>query len=407
MSREANGVMSRGGPVVARPLGWVRRHTRPVTTLGWSVVFLALLAWSASVALGWRELMVVAGFCVVLVIAASLSMLGRLKLSASIVVEPSRVVVGERAGGSLVIKNEAARRSRPLRVEVPVGRAVARFAVPRLAPHSEHDELFVVPTQRRAVLQVGPVATVQGDSLGLVRRTHTWSEQHRIFVHPKTVPLATMAAGLVRDLEGQTTNHLTNSDIAFHTLREYVAGDDRRHVHWKTSAKLGTLMVRQYVDTRRSHICVMLSLDAADYGTDPDEFELAVSAVASVALQAVRDEQTLSVIVGGEPWAVATPRDMLDRFSGVEATTGSGGVDRCFAAARHHSAEASVTAVAFGSAVGVPELRRAASRTTRETRVLALRCDPAMSDGYRMIGAMGFVQLNGLTSLRRGLTAVM
>ena len=87
--------------------------------------------------------------------------------------------------------------------------------------------------------------------------------------------------GAIRDLDGQETKHLSPSDIAFHTLRDYVPGDDRRHVHWKSSAKIGQLMVRQYVDTRRSHVAVRLSLAPAEYPSD-GEFELPLSCRAPV-----------------------------------------------------------------------------------------------------------------------------
>ena len=287
-----------------------------------------------------------------------------------------------------------------------MGTSSALFDVPRLASLGEYDELFVVPTSRRAVIPVGPVTTVQGDALGIFRRTRTWSDRYEIFVHPQTVILDTMAAGLIRDLEGQTTNHLTNSDIAFHTLRDYVPGDDRRHVHWKTTAKLDRLMVRQYVDTRRSHVCALLSIDQTEYASE-DEFELAVSSCASVALQAFRDEQTLSVIVGGQQLPVIDPRGMLDQFSRIEWTPGAGGIDTCFATARRVANEASVTTVSVGSISRIPDIRRAATRASLETRVIVMRCNLQGDAGYQAIGSTYFVHLNTLDSMRRGVMAVL
>lgn len=379
---------------------------RIVTPFGWTVGALTVIAWSAAAWLGWREFAVMAGAGLVLMIIAVVSTLGKLDLSSELKVEPARVVVGERAAGSMIMTNQSSRHSRAVRVELPVGKSSALFAIPRLAPGGMHDELFIVPTSKRAVIPVGPVTTVQGDPLGLVRRTKTWSERYEIFVHPVTTLLETMVAGLVRDLEGQTTNHLTNSDIAFHTLRDYVPGDDRRHVHWKSTAKLGKLMVRQYVDTRRSHVCVLLSTDAAEYQND-DEFELAVSCIASVALQATRDEQTLTVIVGGEQWSAANPKGLLDHFSRVEMTTGGGNADACFATARRVAPEASVTSLGIGSAPSVAHVRRAASRAPLETKVVIVQCATEGTNGYKMIGSTRFVQVANLGALRRGLAAVL
>jgi uncharacterized protein (DUF58 family) len=384
----------------------VRFGVSRVARLGWTVIAVSVVCWLAGVILGWDELLVIAATGLVAVLIGALSTLGRLDLTSALDVQPPRVVVGERAAGSLILTNRASRSSRAVRVELPVGRAAAVFDVPRLTAGAAHDELFVVPTHRRAIIPVGPVTTVLGDALGLFRRTHTWPEQYEIYVHPATVPLETMTAGLVRDLEGRPTSHLTASDVAFHTLRDYVPGDDRRHVHWKTSAKIGKLMVRQYVDTRRSHVCVLLSIDMADYA-DEDEFELSVSAAASVVLQSVRDEQTVSIVVGGQQWSVGAPKALLDRFSGIEPATGSGGIDECFVTARRVAPDASVCCLTVGSGRSVPEIRRAAARTSTDTTVLVVHCDPLGADSYRRIGTMAFVHLSKLGALRRGIDAVM
>src|SRR5690606_1690719 len=117
-----------------------------------------------------------------------------------------------------------------------------------------------------------------------------WTEHVELFVHPRTVPLHGSSSGFLKDLEGRPTKDLSSSDVSSHALREYAPGDDRRHVHWKTSARTGTLMVRQFEETRRSHLAVVLSTNAADYD-DPEEFELAVSVAGSLGVQALREER--------------------------------------------------------------------------------------------------------------------
>jgi uncharacterized protein (DUF58 family) len=391
---------------VSRILRSLRAAWGGISPLGRTVGAIAVVFWVAGALWGWRELLIVASVAIVLLVIAVAFTLGKLDLRSHIGVEPSRVVVGERAAGALTLHNNRSRAARSLRIELPVGNAVAVYAVPHLAAESEVEELFIVPTNRRAIIPVGPVATVQGDPLGLLRRKRAWSNREEIFVHPLTTGLSTIAAGLIRDLEGQTTKHLSPSDIAFHTLRDYAPGDDRRHVHWKSSAKLGRLMVRQYVDTRRSHIAVLLSLDLDEYASD-DEFELAVSCAASVSTQALRDEQTLTLFAGDQQLPTASPKTMLDRFSGLEGRRGHGGIDRCLRLARQASPDASVAVVCLGSRLGVPEIRRAATRVALDTSTLVLRADLEATPSYRVVGSSRFVNVPNLKSLNRGLEQVL
>ena len=68
-------------------------------------------------------------------------------------------------------------------------------------------------------------------------RDVAWTPVREMLVRPPMVPLDSLGAGLLRDLEGVSTDAVSQSDLAFHALREYVPGDDLRHVHWRSSAK--------------------------------------------------------------------------------------------------------------------------------------------------------------------------
>ena len=103
--------------------------------------------------------------------------------------------------------------------------------------------------------------------------------------------------GVIRDQEGIPSDEISMSDLAFHALREYVPGDELRHVHWRSSAKANKLQIRQYHDTRRSHLTVVVDDDSGSYG-DPEDFETAVSVAASVAARADRDGLDLSMLCG-------------------------------------------------------------------------------------------------------------
>ncbi|BAS08086.1 conserved hypothetical protein [Arthrobacter sp. Hiyo4] len=122
-----------------------------------------------------------------------------------------------------------------------------------------------------------------------------WTEPEDLFVHPKTVALAGSAAGFIRDLEGMPTTDLSSADVSFHALRDYVPGDDRRHIHWKTTARTNKLMVRQFEETRRAHLAISLSINTDEYASE-QEFEMAISAAASIGRQAIREQRELDVL---------------------------------------------------------------------------------------------------------------
>ena len=187
-----------------------------------------------------------------------------------------------------------------------------------------------IPALARGIVAVGPATTVRSDPIGLLRREHAFADVHQLYVHPRTTALPSTSAGLIRDLEGSPTRRLVDSDMSFHAIREYTAGDSRRQIHWKSTAKTGRLMVRQYEESRRSRMAVVLAVAEAEY-SDADEFELAVSCAASLGLRAVRDARDVAIVTGSEiPRVVrgrlraithlpaSAPRPMLDSFSAVE-----------------------------------------------------------------------------------------
>ena len=218
---------------------------------------------------GWTELKVLALLFGLSLLVATLWTLGPMAYAARIELGRSRVTVGERAMGRVVVSNSGARSMVGTRFELPVGNGVGSFHVPALATGVEHEELFAIPARRRSVLTIGPVRSVKSDPLGLVQRVKRWSESVELFIHPPIVGLNSTTTGFLRDVEGVTTQNLSSSDVAFHALRDYVPGDDRRSIHWRTTARTGKLMVRQFEETQRAHhllilACLLYTSDAAD-----------------------------------------------------------------------------------------------------------------------------------------------
>lgn len=375
---------------------------RTLTTLGWTTLGLGCSAWVGAWQLGWEELAVVAATCLVAITGALAFTIGNSAYDVKLALVPKRVTVGGRASGQFLIRNAAGRRQLPARVELRVGVARGEFHVPSLAAGAEHDELFTIPTERRAVVPVGPVVSVKGDPLGLCRVEKTWTGVEELFVHPRISPLDRLGSGFVKDLEGQTTNDLSVSDIAFHTLREYVPGDDRRHVHWKTSARIGQLMVRQYVDTRRSHLAVILSTAPADFA-DEEEFELAVSLAGSLCVRTLRDEQSVSMIAGGRPVPSANTHALMDGLARVEFGAPEGHLQAGAVQANKSAASASIVALVVGQTVQLPDIRFAANRLVSDARLVVLRAHRGGELTYRPVGTMAVINVPTLEEFAQGL----
>ncbi|TPW72253.1 DUF58 domain-containing protein [Schumannella sp. 10F1B-5-1] len=299
------------GLLAARLWGVLRPRLAVVSAMGWLVLAAALAFGVAGFLLGWQEFVYLAVTLLAGLLVAVAFVFGRASFRVLIELTPRRVVAGDRALGRMLVTNTKPKRSTPARIELPVGAGLAEFIVPPLRPEAEHEELFAVPTNRRAVIVAGPAVSVRGDQLGLLRRTVRWTDPVELFVHPLTTRLAPSAAGLVRDLEGETTKTITNNDISFHALRAYEPGDDRRYVHWRTSARTGQLMVRQFEETRRSQLTIVFSSDRRWYA-DEVEYELAVSVMASLAQQVIRDGTRVNVVSEVQQLRTMTLTAMLD-----------------------------------------------------------------------------------------------
>jgi len=200
-------------------------------------------------------------------------------------IEPRRVARGDTALGLISIRNTR-RISTPAVVAVePCGQHRLAIDVPRLSPGASFRTSYRLPTDRRGAFDVGPLEIGRQDPLGLWRIAARRGNQERLLVRPRTHPLRGMPAGRTRSLDGPESDMLPSGSITFHALREYVRGDDLRRVHWRSSARLGTLMVREHVDTSVPDVTVVLDTASSSYADD--EFEEAVETAASVARAAV------------------------------------------------------------------------------------------------------------------------
>ncbi|HVX08149.1 DUF58 domain-containing protein [Humibacter sp.] len=368
------------------PLSVLAAAAKTVTPLGWIVGCAAIVSLLLAFLLGWAEFAFIGFALAGGMLAACACLFGRATYRVDIELNPRRVTAGDRAMGRMQIVNTGTRSVLPTRMELPVGEGLAEFVVPRLTPGADDESLFAIPTERRALIVAGPAISVRGDQLGLLRRTTRWTDQVELFVHPKVTRIAATARGLVKDLEGQTTKAITDSDLAFHALRSYEPGDDIRNVHWRSSARTGQLMVRQYQETRRSQLLLLMSADSRFYASD-DEFELAVSALASVAVEVISEESEVDVLWENARLRERTPMTLLDDTCRIQQ------VDSRYASLREFArtvgarlAEPSLMIAVVGSDVTHKELHGLSTLYPSDTPVIIVRAAVDGDAGLRKVG---------------------
>jgi hypothetical protein len=374
----------------------LRRLLDIVNPLGWTVLFAGVGLAIAAAYTDWRELSVLAAACLLAFLFALPFLVGRTNVAVDVALQPERVVAGGSVAAGVRVRNIATHGLLPTMLELPVGSIVHRYAVPRLDPGEAHEEIFTIRTERRGVIPVGPASTRRGDPLSIVSRDVEWTDVVEILVRPPMVPMDSLGAGLLRDLEGVSTDAVSQSDLAFHALREYVPGDDLRHVHWRSSAKVMAvaddtrLLVRQYLDTRRSHVTLVVD-DHPNVWADPLDFETAMSIAASIIVRATLDEFDTSFVCGTSASSGVTGHLALD--SVCRAELGQVGLVASAHRAAVVSPDTSLLFMVGGAASDFESFQRAVAAFPPEVRRYAVIVDPTRTSRVTEIGGLVVVQI--------------
>ncbi|MGO4783469.1 DUF58 domain-containing protein [Cryobacterium sp. W22_MBD10_FK3] len=383
-----------------------------VTTAGWVAVFAVIVLLPTGLIFGWTELILAGVVGAALIMIALPFLTGGRAYSVDFTLPVERVVAGSEVTGALRVTNIAKRLELPGRIDVPIGAGLTEVYVPLMRPRQVHEEAVVVPAYHRGVIDVGPITTVRSDPLGVLKREVAWASINRLYVHPITVSIPSTSAGFVRDLEGNPTSDIVDSDISFHAIREYAPGDGQRNIHWKSTAKTGKLMVRQFEESRRSRLAIILSLDTAEYGSD-EEFEMAVSVVGSLGVRAVRDGRDLAVVVSEEmPDIVSTrmrsvrslnvisSRTLLDDLTTVGSSPRMMAIEEVCVLAAQVIPDISIAFVACGSAITPARIQALRLKFPANVSIVAVLCDPQSPPSYRDLSGTGVLTIGILDDLR-------
>jgi uncharacterized protein (DUF58 family) len=209
------------------------------------------------------------------------------------------------------------RRVRPFRVAQRRRKNPFRLAnvknseVPPLPPRGEAEATVEMLPLRRGILHLAGMALAQPDPLGLCRALRKISAPQAVLILPKRYPVPPIALpGALRYQEGGVAlaTNVGRSE-EFVALRDYRHGDPLRHIHWRSWAKTGKPIVKEFED--EFFVRHALVLDTFDNEPNSEILEEAVSVAASFACTVLTQESLLDLLfVGNQSYCFTAGRGL-------------------------------------------------------------------------------------------------
>jgi uncharacterized protein (DUF58 family) len=172
--------------------------------------------------------------------------------------------------------------------------ARARTLLPMLSPGARtHAALGVVPV-RRGRHAIGPIEVKSRGLLGLFNVRRRLPVTDEVIVWPQCRPVPPDALARLRTALGGASAERSREPEEFYGVRDYRPGDSLARVHWRSTVRRGTLVVREFERTSAPAVTLVVDLDRRQRS---DRLDALVRAAASV-LHVAR-EQGLSMAVAG------------------------------------------------------------------------------------------------------------
>jgi uncharacterized protein (DUF58 family) len=177
--------------------------------------------------------------------------------------------------------------------------AVKAGAIPTLTPQEEVEVKIEMTPLRRGILHFKGVRLARPDPLGLFNAFARLPLAQSTLILPKRYPIPPVAfPGTLKYQDGGVAlaSHVGQSE-EFIALRDYRHGDPLRHIHWRSWAKAGKPVVKEFED--EFFVRHALVLDTFIEHPYSELFEEAVSVAASFACAIQTQESLLDLLFVG------------------------------------------------------------------------------------------------------------
>ena len=160
---------------------------------------------------------------------------------------------------------------------------------------------YVLCCPQRGHFPIGPALVRSGDFFGLFNREISHQRDCYLTVYPRVLPVV-YSRVLSRESYGTIRAHrnILEDTTRPMGIREYIAGDSLKHIHWKASARIGRLQTRIYEASTTPNYVIFLDVRTtppAMYGTRVHLLELGVLTVTALANDALEHGYTTGVYV--------------------------------------------------------------------------------------------------------------
>jgi uncharacterized protein (DUF58 family) len=165
-----------------------------------------------------------------------------------------------------------------------------RFVLDRVEPRGRREVTYVLRSEVRGRYSLGPLSLRLTDPFGMCELQRSFTARDTLVVTPRVEALpAVKLAGEWSGSGESRSRSLAAAGEDDAATRDYRHGDDLRRVHWRSTARLGALMVRREEQPWQNRCSVLLDTRLrAHRGEGPaSSLEWAVSAAASISLDLV------------------------------------------------------------------------------------------------------------------------
>jgi uncharacterized protein (DUF58 family) len=297
-----------------------------LTTRGRSFLAAGIAAVGCAGALGQRDLLRVGLLLAALPLVSVLVVArSRQLVTSSRTLAPARVAAGQEAQVRLRIDNAGRLPTGLLMLEDQVPYVLGsrpRFVLDRIEPHGHRQVAYRVRSDLRGRFTVGPLRLRLADPFGMCELSRSFAARDVLTVTPPVQPLpGTDLGGEWTGFGESRARTLAASGEDDVIPREYRHGDDVRRVHWKSTARRGTLMVRREEQAWQNQAVVLLDTRLGVHRGDgpSSSFEWSVAAAASVGVHLARRGYTTRLVGGDGGLLAGTPQGV--RAGALETET--------------------------------------------------------------------------------------